>query len=104
MEVDVMNQVKVYDKAKWHLESESDASYEEKLQHLTVIMNWLKDKGLLNKYGLEIYELGIDEEFSLTSQMLTDEGKELLDKCYDKWLQNLRYGEIPSLEVFNKML
>lgn len=54
-----------------------------------------------NDYGLEIYELGIDEEFSLTSQMLNDEGNKILSQHYVNWLKNLRYGETPSLELLN---
>ncbi|MED0656675.1 hypothetical protein P4S75_04955 [Anoxybacillus ayderensis] len=99
-----MKTMKVYDKAKWHLESESSASYEEKLQHLIVIMDWLKNSGLLSGYGLEVYEMGVDEEFSLTSQMLTDKGRKILDEYYDKWLQNHKYGEVPSLEIFCNIL
>ncbi|MGZ0084919.1 hypothetical protein ACWNXI_04890 [Caldibacillus thermoamylovorans] len=99
-----MDRVKVYDKAKWHLESEGNASHEEKLQHLVVIMDWLKNKGFLNKYGLEIYELGINEEFSLTAQMLTEEGNQLMDACYSEWLKNYRYGQIPSLKIFEERL
>lgn len=86
------------------MESESSASYEEKLQHLIVIMNWLKDHGLLNEYGLEVYELGIDEEFSLTSKMLTDKGKKVLDEYYNKWIENYKYGEVPSLEFLSNIL
>ncbi len=86
------------------MESQSSASYEEKIQHLVMIMNWLKNQGLLNEYGLEVYELGIDEEFSLTSQMLTSKGKKLLDEYYDKWLENYKYGEVSSLEILSNIL
>lgn len=96
--------IEVYDKAKWHLENDISGSREQKLEHLSTIVKWLSDHKLFNAYGIEIVELGIDEEFSLTSQMLTVQGNDLLQKYYKKWLEDMDYGQTPALEIFEEAL
>ncbi|EBK2060126.1 hypothetical protein MJ257_12305 [Paenibacillus timonensis] len=76
-----MRKITVYDKASWHLEGTQLTG----LEHLKVVMDWLKQHNLLSDAGLEVYELGVDQEFSLTSEMVTDEGKKLLDENYKDW-------------------
>lgn len=84
----------VYDKAKWHLDQPNDSrTTENKLKHLSVLMDWLNKNSLLNEDGKEIFELGVDQEFSLTSEMVTTKGEELLDKYYTEWTKNLSYDE-----------
>ncbi|XOJ01570.1 hypothetical protein ACMX2M_07505 [Paenibacillus polymyxa] len=94
-----MGNIVVYDKASWHLESDSPTG----LEHLRVIMDWLEQQELLSDDGLEIFELGVDQEFSLTSEMVTEEGKELLDSYYTNWTKAITPSEI-SFEILERGL
>ncbi|MEK4439107.1 hypothetical protein [Paenibacillus sp. FSL K6-2862] len=94
-----MGKIVVYDKASWHLESDSPTG----LEHLQAIMDWLNQQKLLSEEGLEIFELGVDQEFSLTSEMVTEEGKDLLDSYYTNWTKAITPSEI-SLEILNRGL
>ena len=86
--------MKIYDKAKWHLDQPQDSqTIGNKLEHLRVLMIWLNNNNFLNELGQEIFELGIDQEFSLTSEMVTTKGEELLDKYYAEWSKNISYDE-----------
>lgn len=89
-----MGNIVVYDKASWHLESDLPTG----LEHLRAIMDWLEQQKLLSDDGLEIFELGVDQEFSLTSEMVTEEGKELLDAYYTNWTKAITPSEI-SFEI-----
>jgi hypothetical protein len=72
-----------YDSAKWHPEGGS--------AHLKEITALLKNKGLLSPEGLEAADTGVDSEYSLSSHMLTPEGKNFMDKNYSDWTKARKY-------------
>jgi len=82
----------IFDKVKWHYpDGEKCPSLEAATKHFEAIMGWLNKKALLSEEGIEIYELGIDEDFVIMSSMLTEKGNELLVKHYDIWLKKQDY-------------
>lgn len=96
--------ITVYDKANWHLnEQTSQESVANQLSHLRVIMNWLEEKNLLSDEGKEIFELGIDQEFSLTSAMVTPLGEKVLNEAYKEWVEKFKLGA-PNLDILTKYL
>ena len=94
--------IKTYDKVKWHFpDGKNCSSLEAGKLHIEVLMKWLKLHSLLSEYGKEIFEIGVDQDTSITSQMLTQEGRNILDKCYDKWLRTVVYGKKPSTSLLD---
>jgi hypothetical protein len=92
-----MSSIKVYDKVKWHYpEGKNCPSLDAAKRHFVAIMEWSHKNGLLSDYGNELYELGLDSDFALTSDMFTDEGKEILDRGYEKWLRLIAYDRKPD--------
>jgi len=77
----------VFDKFAWHLDAGID---EHKLKdYFQRLMCFLKNHLLLNAYGLEIFDLGVDSSLSITSKMLTNEGNFFLSAWYDKYLESV---------------
>lgn len=77
--------MKIYDKAKWHIDSHIPKN--TVIEHFDFIFHWLKEHNMLNENGKEEINVGIDEEISLNSSMLTSEGELFLDKYYDELLR-----------------
>lgn len=100
-----MYEIEVYDKVSWHYPEGKDCpSLDAAMRHFKIIMEWLKKKNLLSQYGEEIYDAGIDSDFALTSDMLTDKGNLVLQKCYRKWLKTINYEKVPSVELLEECL
>jgi hypothetical protein len=96
--------IKVYDKVKWHYpDGKNCPCLDAAVLHIKTILEWLYAKNLLTDYGLEIYDLGVSTETSLTSDMLQPMACTLLDEVYNKWLESIEYGKKPSLGVFDAL-
>jgi hypothetical protein len=98
-------QEKVYDKVTWHYpEGKGCPDLKCAKVHFQIIMKWLDKNGLLSSYGKELYSAGVSSDFALTSDMLTDVGKIVLDKCYKKWISTITYGEVPNTKILDDTL
>lgn len=87
----------VYDKVKWHYpDGKNCPDLPHAKQHFVILMEWLSRKGYLTEYGKEMYETGIDADFSLTSEMVMQPASELLAKNYNEWLADLKYDGLAS--------
>lgn len=83
--------LKVYDKAKWHIEKGMDTK--DILEHFDFMFSWLKEFNLLSEEGLEILDIGIDESISLNERMVNIGGAIFLEKNYDKYISRIDYGK-----------
>lgn len=90
--------MKIYDKAVWQIDNGADES--AVVNHFQFVFEWLNSNKLLNKDGLEILEIGIDEEVSLNEDLLTTKGNEFLDKYYDALISKSEY----DIEIEKKLL
>lgn len=90
--------MKIYDKAEWQIDNGVDESVV--LNHFQFVFEWLNSNKLLSKDGLEILEIGIDEEVSLNEELLTTKGNEFLDKYYDALISKSEY----DIEIENKLI
>lgn len=90
--------MKIYDKAKWHIDG--NMAQDIVVKHFNFIFQWLNAHNMLNENGKEEIEIGIDDEISLTSNMLTNDGISFLDRYYDKLLQDGNY----NLEKSKKLI
>jgi hypothetical protein len=82
--------VEVYDRVRWHYPEGDAPSLKAALRHFKVMARLLRKSGLLNEDGEAVVrEDGLDGDFSLTSDLLTDEGNKVLKKHYDKWLKTV---------------
>jgi len=97
--------IKVFDKVKWHYpDGKGCSSLEAAKAHIEILMEWLSKNNLLSEYGLEIYELGIDSETSITSEMLNKLGNEILDNCYEDRAKSINYNEKVSTAILGSCL
>jgi hypothetical protein len=89
-------EIKVYDKAAWYTEK-----YDSKkvVRFFSKLMDFLKNKGYLNTYGLEIYGLKDDPALSITSEMLTDKGNMVLSSAYDRFLAGIDFESEPDFTI-----
>src|SRR5262245_14841779 len=80
---------KVWDKAKWHFEGEFPKELEERdaRRHILFILKWLQKKGLTSAEGDLESDDASGYDTALNSDMVTDDGREFLDKYYDRWLK-----------------
>ena len=100
-----MVNTKVYDKVKWHFpDGKNCPNLEAGKLHIDVLMKWLKSHSLLSEYGNEMFDIGVDQDTSITSEMLILQGKNILDECYDEWLATIVYGESPSTSLLDRCL
>lgn len=76
--------MQVYDKAIWHI----DNGEEEKnvLKRFALVFDFLAEHKMLNDEGKELYDLGPDESWAFYDRMLTDVGKQFMEKQYDHLL------------------
>jgi hypothetical protein len=73
--------LKIYDKAAWHIDGGEDEK--EVVAKFKAIIEFLDSKGMLSKAGKEIIKSGIDESISIHENMLTNEGNNFMDTCYN---------------------
>ena len=101
----MINNFKVYDKVSWHYpEGNNCPSLEAAKKHFKIIMEWLYKHNLLSEEGKEIYEAGIDADFSITSDMLNIKGKKIFDKYYSVWLEQIDYSQDIDTDFFDSLL
>ena len=74
--------MKIFDKAQWHIDSGEDQS--DVVAKFKKVFLFLNIHNMLSTDGLEIYELGIDSSVSLNEKMVTQDGKNFLEKYYDE--------------------
>lgn len=91
--------MKIYDKAKWHIEGGENK--EEVLKKLTLIFQFLNNKKWLTSEGEEILELGIDSSTSVHERMVNDAGKKFLDDNYDTLLNSSSEEMAKQLDNFS---
>lgn len=100
-----MTDIAVYDKVSWHYpEGKNCPSLDAAKVHFVFVMAWLKENNLLSDEGNEIYDVGIDADFSITSSMLNRKGNDILKKHYSEWLSNIGYSEYVDLKILEKGL
>jgi len=91
------NFVKVWDKAKWHVEGDfpKHLTEEDARRHILFMLHWLQEKGLTTEEGdMEAAgDMGYDT--ALNEEMVTTEGRKFLDQFYDRWLKSgdAEYGK-----------
>jgi hypothetical protein len=93
----------IYDKFSWHYPEGKNCSYSEAKEYFSALMKWLKTNNLLSDDGIEIFNIGIDEDFSVNSFMLTQKGNLFLEKYFENWLKSISYENI-DLEKLDLML
>lgn len=74
--------LEIYDKAQWHIDAGENS--EAVIHKFEAVFQFLKAKGLLQREGEEMLEIGIDSSISLHERMVTEKGREFLKTCYDK--------------------
>lgn len=95
----------IYDKVEWHYpEGEGCPDLKTAMIHIKTVLDWLNNHGMLTSIGKEIYNIGVDSETSITSDMITDTGNRVMKRCYNKILIKFKYGVPPSLRCFNEYL
>lgn len=92
--------MKIYDKALWQIDNGVDKSVV--VNHFQFVFEWLDSNKLLSKDGLEILEIGIDEEVSLNENLLTAKGNEFLDKYYDVLISKSEYDIEAEKKLINE--
>lgn len=84
----------IYDKANWHIDYGENEK--EVLAKYSLWMEYLHERNMLSHEGEELFELGVDDSFSLTDVMVTKEGNTFLEREY-----NLHAGDtLVSLQDF----
>ncbi len=97
--------MKIYDKVNWHFpDGKKCPSLEKAKQILATTMKWLNKNNLLSDYGKELHDIGVDSDFSITDQMLTDRGNLLMSNFYDTWLAMLDYQKEPFTNYFDEVI
>lgn len=76
--------MQVYDKAAWHIDNGEEKA--EVLKRFGLIYEFLAKHKMLNDEGMENYEMGADESWALYDRMLTEVGKQFMEKQYDRLL------------------
>lgn len=100
-----MGKLNVYDKASWHYpEGAGCPSLNAALIHLNVVHNWLGKNNLLTTEAKEITPNKMGEDYSLTSEDVSELGNKVLTKCYDKWLEKIDYKNKPNTKILDNCL
>lgn len=100
-----MSTVIVYDKVSWHFpEGKNCPSLEAAKSHFEILMKWAKENNLLSLEGEEIFDLGVDEDFSITSSMLNKKGNAILSGYYSDWLKTINYFGDVDMKVLDSGL
>ncbi|HPE41359.1 MAG TPA: hypothetical protein PLI77_09770 [Bacteroidales bacterium] len=86
----------VYDKFSWHYPEGQNCTYNEAKRYFFILMSWLKKQELLSEEGLESFDVGIDDDFSINSHMLNNKGNLFLKQYYDKWMKKNSYSDLDT--------
>ena len=81
--------MKIFDKASWQIDN--GMNEEVVIAHFKFIFEWLKEHNMLSPSGLEILEIGIDEDVSLHEGLVNERGLHFLEKYYDKLIADSQY-------------
>jgi hypothetical protein len=74
--------MKVFDKAKWHIEAGEDQN--DVTEKFKIIFEFLNQHGLLSEEGKEVLDLDlVDSTISLNSRLLTKIGIDFIDTYND---------------------
>lgn len=93
----------VYDKVEWHYpEGQGCPDVKTAMIHIRAVLDWFNEHDLLTPLGKEIFDIGVDSETSITSDMVTDTGNQIMKLCYNEILNKLKYGQAPSLKCFEE--
>ena len=96
-----LSELTVYDKIKYH--SGNDEQKKSSIERMKKIVSWLRKNNYLNDYGKEIVrDAGIDSDFRLTSDMLTDSGNVVMKKCFNKWISSVGYKSDISMDMMDR--
>lgn len=78
-----------FDKASWQIDNGIDKNIV--ISHFEFIFKWLQQHHMLNEDGIEILDIGIDEDVSLYDGLLTKGGITFLELCYDNLISKSEY-------------
>ena len=81
--------MKIFDKASWQIDN--GMNEEVVIAHFKFIFEWLKEHNMLSPSGLEILDIGIDEDVSLHEGLVNERGLHFLDEYYDKLIADSQY-------------
>ena len=81
--------MKIFDKASWQIDN--GMNEEVVIAHFKFIFEWLNEHNMLSPSGLEILEIGIDEDVSLHEGLVNERGLHFLDEYYDKLIADSQY-------------
>ena len=73
--------LKIYDKAQWHIDAGENT--ENVVKKLKIVLTFLDSKELLSDEGKEILDLGVDSSVSIHARMLNEKGNNFMSACYD---------------------
>ena len=90
-----------YDSVDWQINGKHPQKIEFIKSLFSTVMKWLKNHKMLSKTGIESFKTGIDEDFSITSDMLTIDGNKFLTKHYNKWISSLKHNNIDTKYLDN---
>ncbi len=90
----------IYEKLKWHADNKE--VYDIVKQQYKALMNWLKRNDLLSDDGKQTYKAKVGLDSSLTDDMLTEEGKALMDKCFEDWTKNEAFDYPITFGIFER--
>ena len=83
--------MKIFDKASWQIDN--GMNEEVVIAHFKFIFEWLNEHDMLSPSGLEILDIGIDEDVSLHEGLVNERGLHFLDEYYDKLIADSQYDE-----------
>lgn len=81
--------MEIFDKAKWQIDN--GINEELVISHFEFIFEWLKNHNMLNQDGLDILDIGIDDDVSLHEGLLTNAGNSFLKQFYDTLISESQY-------------
>lgn len=77
--------LKIYDKAQWHIDAGEAVS--TCITRIKTVFEFLNKKDMLTEEGKEILETGIDSSISLNEKMVTESADCFLTEFYNDILQ-----------------
>jgi hypothetical protein len=81
--------MKIYDKAAWQIDNRMNEK--TVIKHFSFIFSWLKEHNMLNKDGLDVLDIVIDQDLSLNESLVTAVGVKFLDMYYDEIITQSEY-------------
>lgn len=88
--------MKIIDKAAWQIDG--GIPRELVVNHFRTVFVWLEKHKMLSDAGKEELEDGIDDCATLMEDLITKEGMEFLENCYDDYLRAIAKGKYGTEE------